>query len=273
MPIDEIVSRKTLDETPARVLAFLMGVGKSLPIRAALAQRGYSEKEHQAAWDALQKVAQYAPPGQPITVDIAVRDAVSALDLWDEPNFACIHATLARKHPEQDRFVFKDLVPKQGAEAVLSVATMLDRLDALESGPEREATREADHAALATLALRGYPLEERHRLRGLVTVAKTVTLTAAPLNDEDRRKSLVELHAWLSDWSATARMMIQRRDYLMLLGLVKRKKTRTGGKNETIPAPPPQGAMPAPMGVPIAAPIVQPALTAPTPENAAAPVS
>lgn len=240
MATDEIMSRKTLDETPARVLAFLMGVGKSLPVRAALAQRGYSEKEHQVAWEVLQKVARYAPAGQAITVDIAVRDAVSTLDLWDEPNFACIHATLARKHPDQDRFVFKDLEPKQGAGAVLSVGTMLDRLDALESGPDRHATREDDHAALATLAARGYTPEERQRLRGLVKVAQTatLTLTPTPINDDDHKKSLVELHAWLRDWSATARMVIQRRDYLILLGLSKRKKTKAGGKNETIPAAP-----------------------------------
>jgi hypothetical protein len=260
MATDEIMSRKTLDETPARVLAFLMGVGKSLPIRAALAQRGYSEKEHQVAWEVLQKVARYAPAGQSITVDIAVRDAVSTLDLWDEPNFACIHATLARKHPDQDRFVFKDLEPKQGAGAVLSVATMLDRLDALESGPDRQATREDDHAALATLAARGYTPEERQRLRGLVKVAQTMTPTATPINDEDRKKSLVELHAWLRDWSAMARMVIQRRDYLILLGLSKRKKTKAGEKNETIPAAP---AVPA-------APVVS---AASAPENASAPVS
>jgi hypothetical protein len=265
MPIDETIGRRTLDETPARVLTFLMGVGKSLPIRAALAQRGYTEKEHQTAWTVLQEVAQYSPPGNPTTVDIAVRDAVAALDLWDEPNFACIHATLARIHPDQDQFVFKGLESKQGAEAVLSVGTMLDRLDALESSPDRAPTREADHAALATLAARGYTPEERLRLRRLVKVAQTVTLGAAPIQDEDRRKSLLDLHAWLSDWSATARMVIQRRDHLILLGLSKRKKGRAGGRNETIPAAPSAGATPAPAGAPLTAPVVA---AAPSPDVA-----
>jgi hypothetical protein len=44
---------------------------------------------------------------------------------------------LGRLYPDQDAFVFAGLEPSTGPGAVLSVATLLDRLDALESSPAR----------------------------------------------------------------------------------------------------------------------------------------
>jgi hypothetical protein len=61
------------------------------------------------------------------------------------------------------------------------VKTLLDRLDALGSSPERKATRKADHAALSQLEKKGYTKEERNRLRGLIEAAERVADTRAPL--------------------------------------------------------------------------------------------
>jgi phosphatidylinositol phospholipase C delta len=65
------------------------------------------------------------------------------IDAWDEPNYAVIRAVLENHHPEVVDFLFDNLTPKQGPEAVVGVSTFLDRLDALESSPERKATRKA----------------------------------------------------------------------------------------------------------------------------------
>jgi CheY-like chemotaxis protein len=214
-------SRQTLDDVPSRVLTFLIAVGESLPIRAALATKGYTEDEHDLAWSLLKKLSIF-PPSAP-TLDHGVREAITELDAWDEPNFACIAAALNRLHPEQSKFVFADLEAKQGPESVIGVATLLDRLRKLEQAPERKATRKADHAALATLAARGYTPEERERLHQLVETAQKVVVTK-PISDDERTKALLDLYGWITDWATTAKTVIRRRDHLIKLGIAKRKK-------------------------------------------------
>jgi hypothetical protein len=226
-------SRQVLDAIPARVLTFLIGVGKYVAIRAALATKGYTEEVHARAWGLLMKLAIF-PPGSTPTLDKNVRNAIVELDAWDEPNFAVIRAVLEHLHPQLVDFVFGNLTPKQGPEAVMSVATLLDRLDALENGPKRKSTREADHAALATLGERGYTKEERIRLRGLVATSQSVVVTK-PISDEEREKTLLSLYAWHNEWSTIAHMVLTRRDHKIQVGIAKRRKSK---KNETPPAPP-----------------------------------
>lgn len=241
-------SRQVLDSIPTRVLTFLIGVGKYLPIRAALATKGYTQAVHDHAWGLLKKLAIF-PDGSEPTLDKAVRDAIVALDAWDEPNFAVIRAVLEHLHPELVDFVFGNLGPKQGPEAVLSVSTLLDRFDALESGPDREATRKADQAALSTLAARGYTKEERTRLRGLVVTSQAVVVTK-PISDEEREKTLLQLHAWHNEWSTIAHMVLTRRDHQIQVGIAKRRKSKK--KEAPPPAKPP--APPAPPAAPPAIP-------------------
>ncbi|MFS8071398.1 MAG: hypothetical protein ACMG6S_33930, partial [Byssovorax sp.] len=141
-------------------------------------------------------------------------------------------AALDRRHPEQSLFVFEGLTASTGAGAVLGVATLLDRLDALEKSPERKATRKADQAALDTLAKRGIPTAERARLRALVitamTAAKAEEDAGDAADDGAPNEAVLKLHAWYGEWSEVARAVIKRRDHLIRLGLAKRKKTAKG---------------------------------------------
>jgi hypothetical protein len=106
---------------------------------------------------------------------------------------------------------------------------LLDRLDALEGAPEREATRAADKAALETLAQRGIDAAVRGHLRALVEQAGVahdpVPAPERPMA-EDREQALRALAAWYADWSETARAAIQRRDYLVMLGLASRRQRK-----------------------------------------------
>jgi len=108
---------------------------------------------------------------------------------------------------------------------------MLDRLDALDASPERSKTRKADKAALATIATRRVTPEERIRLRDLVNVAMSAPeMTSTPSDTaaagDARNKDLVALYQWYNEWSETARALIKRRDYLILMGLAKRRKAQ-----------------------------------------------
>jgi hypothetical protein len=183
-------------------------------------------------------VTGYKQPPAPILEIAEVRDAIAELDAWDEPNFKIIHAALKRRHPDQDAFVFEGLAPTVGTGAVLTVKAMLDRLDALEKGKDRKDTRTADHAALATLEKRGVTAAERKRVRALIETAqrgmKPEDLIAEapaqePAKDGPKRQDLENLRAWYVEWAETARAVIKRRDYLIRLGLAKRKKRSKAG--------------------------------------------
>jgi hypothetical protein len=171
-----------------------------------------------------------------------VRDAIAYLDRNDEPMLRRADAALRHNHPPQHAYVCAQLAPAQGAAAVVSTATFLDRLDALESGADRAATREADHAALATLEERGITKVERANLRELLKIAMSAAEVVAPPPPaalEARQKDLVALWRWYDEWSDVARAVITRKSDLILLGLGRRKKA------EKAQAPSPSAPKPA----------------------------
>ena len=249
----EAVSRWTLERLPGRVLKFLSALGRYPEIRALLVVRGYTEAEHELGWSLLHRASHFqAAPGTPQAgADPAVTEAIATLDNWDEPNFATILAILRRFFPEVAKFVFEGLKPAQGAAAVLSVKTFLDRIQQLTDGKERAASRKQDHAALALLAKRGYPDSEWARLAGLVKTAEKGAkpdaeqvaaaeeqvaaggVEAEPALDPAEEKTLLELHGWYEDWSTVAGNHITRKRYLIALGLASPRKAKKGQKGKT----------------------------------------
>ncbi|HEU4409997.1 MAG TPA: hypothetical protein VFS43_32380 [Polyangiaceae bacterium] len=228
------VGRETLESMPGRVLTFLRAIGTSKSIRRLMVARGYTPNDHQEGWALLHKVSGFLTEDPPEEADVTVRDAIAELDRWDEDGFRLVRAALSRLHPEAGAFVLRGLGPATGAAAVLSVKNLLDRLDALESSPERKATRKEDRAALATLEKRGITPAVRKRLRELVGIAQS----AGALDPYDPRpgeaatqqylNDLEALRAWFLDWSETARAAIKRRDYLIRMGLAHRSTKRPG---------------------------------------------
>ncbi|MCC6528426.1 MAG: hypothetical protein IT373_37620 [Polyangiaceae bacterium] len=233
MPAMTVPSRQTLDEVPARAFKFVMGYAESLAARVALAQKGFDAEEHAYAWSRLQQLGQM-PNGQ-LELDKVVRDAVLEIDNWDNPNFEAIRMCLERGFGPQSAFLFENLQPAEGSQAVLGVETLLDRLDALESGVGRAETHEADLAALALLGKRGYTKAELTRLRGLVKATKATAVPTPLVSDEQRVQILLELYQWLSDWSAQARLAKLGRASLIRLGLAKRRER---GETDVVTEPP-----------------------------------
>lgn len=235
------VSRQTLDRTPGRTLVFLRAVGTSVAIRARLARCGYDEAEHARGWALLQASGgrfNDVPPAN--DGDEAVQEAIADVDAWDEDGLRIVNASLRHRHPAQHAYVMSGLKASTGVEAVMGVVTLLDRLDALEGAPEREGTREADHAALATLAARGVDKAERKRLRARVKQAQSFAGVEGP--DERAafearvRGALLEQRRWYEEWADVARSVIKRRDQLIRLGLASRR-VRKGDADGPIEAP------------------------------------
>lgn len=226
------VTRETLEDTPSRVLPFLRAVGTSVPIRSILQAHGFTDAERKLGWTLLHAVSGFTDEAKAETVDVRVRDAMNTLDAWDEDGFRIVRAAFTRLHPAQKEFVLAGLGPSTGAGAVAGVKALLGRLDALEKGPERKATRKDDHAALDTLAARGIDAKERARLTALVLTAESASDIEAP--DETGKaareavylKALGALRVWYVDWSEMARSVVKRKDYLIRLGLAKRKSAK-----------------------------------------------
>ncbi|MCC6554459.1 MAG: hypothetical protein IT372_15885 [Polyangiaceae bacterium] len=236
-------SDNVLDELPPRALKLMGAVSMNPYIRAALAKRGYTDAVHEQGWMLVLRASGYRAPGKgaaPATP--AATQAIAAIDAWDEPTFRVAQAALLAGFPEQAAFVFEDLEAQKGVAAVVSVTTFLDRLDGLESGEDRAATRDADHAALAKLAARGIDADERRRLRDLLAVAQgsptaddsPPSIKPDPKAEADRRQARIDLYAFYNEWSEIARADIKRRDHLIQLGLAKRKvgKKKAAKKDE-----------------------------------------
>jgi hypothetical protein len=222
------VGRETLQEAPLRALKLLRAIGTSLPIRASLAARGYGDDDHAEGWSLLHAASGFSPGNEAETIDVGVRDAIRELDAWDEDGFRIVRASLERRYPAIAATVLDGIGPSTGPASIVGVATLLDRLDGLAKGKDKDG-----HAAIALLAKRGIDGDERKRLRALVDAAQTapedgvadVATNAAARRaaDDAHLRSLAALRAWHEEWAAIARASIKRRDHLILMGLANRK--------------------------------------------------
>src|SRR5690606_34354105 len=136
--------KRVLAATPGKALIFLRATATKVDIRALLFAAGYSQHEQAHGWSLLHTATGYVAPLESAADDKLARAAITELDQWDEPGLRRVSAALERLHPEQFAYVLAGLEAAQGAGAVLSVATLLDRLDELESGTNRPDTRDAD---------------------------------------------------------------------------------------------------------------------------------
>ncbi len=235
--------RSTAEQSLPRALQVLRTLGTDSAIRTAMQKVGFELSDLQQGWTLVLKacsapagVTQLAPDAGP------VQAATQKIEAWQSTMFLRAHAALRRLHPQQDAFVFDNIVTGSGTSAVVAVSMFLERLDALESAAERKSTRKADHAALATLERRGVTKEERKQVHELVRLVETTPapelVDVAPPTDE-RTAALTELYAWVQDWSDCARAVITRRNQLIRLGIGKR---RARGASDVTPPPEPTPA-------------------------------
>lgn len=219
---------RTLLDAPPRVFQFLSALGTSRRIRGLLRAHGYAQRDHLEGWRHLLSCVGFDHEPPPLAAEPPAAAAVRELDAWDEHGFHLAHAALARKFPEQARFLLHDLAPVRGPGAMLGVMQFVDRLEALERGEGRpDSAREADRAALATLAARGLDAAAVQHLRELIKRAKSLAVLEDGPSDEaireERMKNLEALFAWYTEWVEVARVAVTRRDDLITLGLAQRR--------------------------------------------------
>lgn len=218
-------------------------------------QTGFSADDMKQGWS-LVLTACSAPTVNVTSASTTgpVVEATQKLEEWQSAMLPRAQAALHRLHPEQEAFIFDNLISGQNA-AVVNVALFLDRCDALQNAPERKSTRKADHAALATLGSRGINEAARKQGEHLVHVIEStpapIPTDTSDLPPDARTEALTELHAWVQDWSGCARTVIARRDQLIRLGIGKRRARSSAAPVTT----PPVAATPvAPVEQPVALP-------------------
>jgi hypothetical protein len=235
--------RSTAETALQRALQFLRTVGTDPAIRTELQKVGFDVGDLKQGWALVLKACS-APQGTTrFTPDAGpVADATQKLESWQSTMFLRAHAALRRLHPEQDAFVFADVVSDKNTTPVVAVSLFLARLDELDGSPERKSSRKADHAALATLDRRGVTKEERKQAKELVHLIETTAapeVTSEPPPIDERMSALLEVYAWVQDWTDSARAVITRRDQLIRLGIGKRRTRAASVDPQPIPVPSP----------------------------------
>lgn len=222
------VSLETLESYAPRAQKFGRGVGTSKNIRGLLYKYGYTQAIHRRVFDLI-KIAYDIPLFADTDVfDTKTIEAIAFCDSHDELLFTMIDASLAPRMPEQATFLTQGLRPSTGMNSVVVTSMIVDRMNKMESGPERKATRKEDQAALELLATRGITPELRQKLAEAVKVATSAAReesddAAMAAADEKYVRALGEIKAWYEEWSRVARTVVKRRDHLILLGLAQRK--------------------------------------------------
>jgi len=207
-------SRRVLSELPARVVTFLRATGTHAGIRGALARGGYTRADHEEGFRLLQAVLAFADDGLDPAEDEPARDAIARIGAWVETHFSRLRFTLERLHPEAVA-LFAGIESPELGEAVLALATLLERLDSLDTRAP----------VLATFAQRGVGRVLRVELAELVRIAQSAPdVDPAATVHESREAELLELYTWHTDWAGTARAVVRRKDHLILLGLAERKR-------------------------------------------------
>ncbi|MBK8254540.1 MAG: hypothetical protein IPK82_17970 [Polyangiaceae bacterium] len=236
----EKYSAQVLEETVPRAARFLNAIGAVPVIRTMMLQVGMTDEEVGEGGKLITACWSQLPSQRPeADTDEArsQREAVAELDQWDEPNFRRFSATLRRHHPSAGAYVFYNLQPGTGGEAVAAVGTFLKRIDALEKGsdPQREASKKDDKRAVELLAKRGLDKKERARLASLVELAMkpTVALPDSDAHVTERESArvaaLTALKDWYEEWAEAARSIIKKRSYLIRMGLASRKVRKKDG--------------------------------------------
>jgi hypothetical protein len=226
-----------LEKTPERVITFLRAIGTSKAIRRAMMLRGYGSTDHREGWQLLSDTTGFVGASEDFEAeDTDVAEAIRELDAADETLIRVVRATLRRRYPDQAARVLTNLEPASGAAAVLTIATLLERLAELDKSRDKE-----DQAAMALLGRRGVDEAERNHLRGLVKKAQSAKPVESASDDEldaerKYKNALVRLRAWFEEWSDMARATIRRRDHLIRLGLASRKAPQAPAEPGSGPA-------------------------------------
>jgi len=216
--------RRRISQKAQRVLEFLVGLGDPRA-RAALARFNFTRRDVDEGWNRLRALSE-VPMLLPASPGPAI---VRGIDEWENQWFPIIGVILRTNFPDVHEVVFLNLVQTEGVEVLVSVRTLIDRLEAISLPEEEGGLGERGRAARAYLEHRGVTdelLEEGRRLLAQVGQGPS---TDEPIFDPDARaKAEAHLWSWYLEWSGIARAAIKEPSVLASLGFRARGRKKIG---------------------------------------------
>jgi hypothetical protein len=227
------MSKLTLGQKADRVLKLLLGM-RNTRVVSALATRGFGTDDIDEGWRLLRNVAR--GKFDFLSTSAADPTVILEIDRWENTWFPVIEATLRRRYPGVADRIFLNLSQTEGAGVILSVGTLLERLDVL-----GKALDEESQAAMAILVRRGVTEQVLGQARSLLnTVGHTEP--SAPVDLEGQREEFeraeTELWDWYLEWSQIARSTISDRKLLRSLGFLASSRPSSGSDDAEDDEPP-----------------------------------
>jgi hypothetical protein len=204
------MAKLSLGQKVNRVMRLYMGL-RILAVAMALRAHGFSEEELDRGFALLKKLVVGRLGVKPIE---AVAKPVAWLDAWENKWFPIVQAVLNTHFPSARDVVFLNLSQTSGPPVVLTVGTLLDRI---EVQPEE---------VRALLATRGLTPEVIADARSQIAVFGDITKEdeSTVIDEAADEAAEAELWAWYLEWSTIARTIITNRRYLRALGFLRNSK-------------------------------------------------
>ena len=218
----------SIGEKAERVLKFALGARQPRVVRA-LSPYGFTEEELQEGWTLL---SQLTDNKLDVVSSVIDQRLVGELDAWENHWFAIIEIVLRNNFPNVHAVVFRNLSQTEGAEVIISVSTLLDRLDAIVKPRDEGGLGDEGRAARARLERRGVTTDVVGVARDIL--AQIGSFEPMPEGEGEEPVETVEdaekrLWSWYLEWSVIARAAIRDRRLLRSLGFLRVVK-KAGGQ-------------------------------------------
>jgi len=219
------MAKLTLGQKAERVLQFLVGLGNRR-VRRALTVYAFTDADLDDGWKRLMALSRVSADGEE-EVDPAL---LERLDAWENRWFGVAEVLLRIHFPDVHTYVFRNVRQGEGIEVVVSVSTLLRRLELVALPEEEGGMGELGSEACARLATRGLDdavLDEaRELLRQLASPQQAPPVDYDTLDREARAAAERHMWEWYLEWSTLARLAIRDRRLLRSLGFLRSEKKR-----------------------------------------------
>lgn len=224
------MARMTIGQKAERVLQFLVGLA-SRRARRALARHGFTQADVEDGWERLKALSNIsgAPDGDGVD-----RELLRDLDAWENVWFPVVDIALRTNFPSVRDAVLRNLRQSERAEVVVSVSTLVARIDAMARTEDEGGLGDEGAAARALLARRGLTdavvAEARALLARIGSSQEAPSDDVEALDREVRAAAEQRMWSWYLEWSGIARIVITDGRVLRSLGF--RRNERKGGSRE-----------------------------------------
>ncbi|MBI5479508.1 MAG: hypothetical protein HY906_11660 [Deltaproteobacteria bacterium] len=225
-----------------RMLRFLCALNDPR-IFTLMMLRGFTNATRKKGWDLFLKaggqlVDMEPPPpssGQPA-------ELLKLVDDYENEWYDVIEAALEGNYPTVCKEVFKNLHKSSDERVVLTVETLLNRVDVIEKQGEPL------KPVLDLLTERGFTKPVRQKGRELIGSLRDghvpLLATPDPAAEAERARAEDEMWSFYREWAKTARTIVRRKDLRIKMGIST--ATREVADEDEEPAPPPAPGAAAP---------------------------